>query len=442
MTSEVREPPSVVRAPPPPKGPALRRLDYGAFRALEPGTHEVLLLRPQAEGLSILGPGFDERLVRWSEVDRLQLLRTPQGPSGVPTARVVLLSGEELLLADALAPGSASLPFALEPGGTDILRVERFRMLTSTIVSGAELEPERLGCFGRGPRGLPVPELAIRRRVLPTWAPPLLLVASVLVMVFFFHLTLASAVGVTLILLAHEIGHVVAMRLGGTKVRGVLFLPFVGAATLAEHAFVSRWHEFWVQLAGPLTGIPSAALALILWRTGVLSEATGSTVFWAALLLNLFNLIPVLPLDGGRVLLSLTADLPRALRTPAVLLPVVVLVVLLLVGGNEPILVVAAMFLAFSMFATRMALRRDAFYRWMTDVGLALSPLRGALRDVSFAFSGAAREDVDGGVPPSPMEAWQVAVALLAYSFTIALLVGASLVAAGLFGAPLAGVGS
>jgi Zn-dependent protease len=248
------------------------------------------------------------------------------------------------------------------------------------------------------------------------------LIASVLVLEHFFLLTLWQAIGVTVVLLFHELGHVVGMKLGGTRVRGVLFLPFVGAATLAEHAFVSRWHEVWAQLAGPLMAFPTALVAALLWRTGVLPESTGSMVFWSSLLLNLLQLIPVLPLDGGRVLLSLTADFPRGARLPAVVVPILLMVALFLLVSAGPAAFVAAVVLAFSLFATRMALRRDAFYRWMIDERLPLGALRLGLRDVTWAFSGIAREDVDGGVPPTPMTAVQAAIGLLAYvALTVAI---------------------
>lgn len=423
MTSEVSEPPLVApdeeRPATATAAPALRRTDYGAFRGLVPGTRDLVLLRPRSNRLEIQSGDGSLRTLRWDDVFSVELVRTPRGPRGVPTACVRFASGEALDVADALAPGAAELPFSVEPGGPLILRVERFRLLTAAIVAAAGVEPTRLGRFERSKRLLPVPDLAIRQRILPPWAPPLLLIASVLVLEHFFAFDLWQAIGVTVVLLFHELGHVAAMKLGGTRVRGILFLPFAGAATLAEHAFVSRWHELWAQLAGPLMAFPTALAAIFLWRGGVVSESTGSVVFWAALFLNLLNLLPVLPLDGGRVLLSLTADFPRVARLPAVIVPIVLLVALFLLVSAGPGAFVAAIVLAFSLFATRMALRRDAFYRWMIDEHLPLGALRMGLRDVTWAFSGIAREDVDGGVPPTPMTGPQVAVGLLAYATTI-----------------------
>ena len=131
-----------------------------------------------------------------------------------------------------------------------------------------------------------------------------------------------------------------------------------------------------------------ALLGLIAWKAELVSQNTGSVIVWAALLVNLLNLFPLLPLDGGRVLLALTANMPRRLRTPALLAPVVGLFVLfILFVADQPYAFIAALFLAFSLFVTRMALRRDAFYRWMEEVGLPLAGLRTALRDVTFAFS-------------------------------------------------------
>ena len=80
------------------------------------------------------------------------------------------------------------------------------------------------------------------------------------------------------------------------------FIPFLGAAAVSDESFKSRWSESFVALAGPVWG---AALAI------GCAVAYGMTQnpFWAAIagwmaMVNLFNLLPVNPLDGGRVFKS------------------------------------------------------------------------------------------------------------------------------------------
>jgi Zn-dependent protease len=98
---------------------------------------------------------------------------------------------------------------------------------------------------------------------------------------------------------AHEMGHYVAARQCGLNVGAPAFIPFVGAwINLKEQPRDVRT-EAYVAVAGPLVGTVSA-VAVYLW-----SRWTGSTLLLAiaypGLFLNLFNLLPVSPLDGGRI---------------------------------------------------------------------------------------------------------------------------------------------
>jgi Zn-dependent protease len=100
----------------------------------------------------------------------------------------------------------------------------------------------------------------------------------------------------------HEYGHVHAMRKIGVPVRGIYFIPFLGGAAVHQAPITNRWDQVYVDLNGPLWGGALAVVAL-----GVFYATGGDTPFWAALaswwaLINLFNLLPVLPLDGGRTL--------------------------------------------------------------------------------------------------------------------------------------------
>ncbi|MCB9764612.1 MAG: site-2 protease family protein [Alphaproteobacteria bacterium] len=108
------------------------------------------------------------------------------------------------------------------------------------------------------------------------------------------------AVGFVGLIFVHEMGHAVAMKQQGIPASAPVFIPFVGAVIamrgLPRDAFV----EAVVGIGGPLLGTAGAAACL-----GV-ALATGSP-FWYALaatgfLINLFNMLPISPLDGGRVL--------------------------------------------------------------------------------------------------------------------------------------------
>jgi Zn-dependent protease len=90
------------------------------------------------------------------------------------------------------------------------------------------------------------------------------------------------------------------MRRTGMKVRGLYFVPLLGALAVSEDAFTSRRQQAYVALNGPLWGSLAALVpAGLFLATG--EPLWGTIAAWWALV-NLFNLLPIAPLDGGRVL--------------------------------------------------------------------------------------------------------------------------------------------
>ena len=109
---------------------------------------------------------------------------------------------------------------------------------------------------------------------------------------------LPFAIGFVLLILVHELGHVLELRRQGVKASAPLFIPFLGAVIGMRELPDDAWKEAKVALAGPILGSLGAAA---FWIAG---EATGSDLLVAlafvGFFLNLFNLIPIVPLDGGR----------------------------------------------------------------------------------------------------------------------------------------------
>ncbi len=101
-------------------------------------------------------------------------------------------------------------------------------------------------------------------------------------------------------LFVHEYGHVHAMRRTGMKVRGLYFVPLLGAMAVTEDAFTSRRQQAYVALNGPLWGSAFALVPAGLWLWTHNPMWATVAAWWA--LINLFNLLPIAPLDGGRVL--------------------------------------------------------------------------------------------------------------------------------------------
>ena len=111
------------------------------------------------------------------------------------------------------------------------------------------------------------------------------------------------AVGFVALLFIHEMGHVIALRREGVEASAPVFIPFLGALVWAKSLGGNALAEARVGLAGPILGTIGAAACL------PIAAATGSDL-WQALaftgfFLNLFNLLPVTPLDGGRAMAAL-----------------------------------------------------------------------------------------------------------------------------------------
>jgi Zn-dependent protease len=115
---------------------------------------------------------------------------------------------------------------------------------------------------------------------------------------------LPFAVGLVVLLFVHESGHAIQMKREGMHVGGMAFIPFLGAVVWSGELENDVLAEARVGLAGPIVGSLGAAAALIPY-------ALGGSDFWLALayfgfFLNLFNLIPVTPFDGGRAVAALS----------------------------------------------------------------------------------------------------------------------------------------
>ena len=101
------------------------------------------------------------------------------------------------------------------------------------------------------------------------------------------------------VLFIHEMGHWIAMRAFGYRNLKMLFIPFFGAAVTGKHYNVAGWKKAIVSLAGPAPGIVIAASFLLTAVTGVSLPEVWSKALLITLLVNAFNLLPILPLDGG-----------------------------------------------------------------------------------------------------------------------------------------------
>jgi Zn-dependent protease len=111
------------------------------------------------------------------------------------------------------------------------------------------------------------------------------------------------AVGFVVLLFVHEMGHVIQLRREGIKASAPMFIPFFGAVVTAKSLGEDALAEARVGLAGPILGTLGAAVCL------AIAEATNSDLLralaYVGFFLNLINLVPVVPFDGGRAMAAM-----------------------------------------------------------------------------------------------------------------------------------------
>jgi Zn-dependent protease len=112
------------------------------------------------------------------------------------------------------------------------------------------------------------------------------------------------AVGFVLLLLVHEMGHVIQLRREGVEASAPMFIPFLGAVISAKSLGDDAGAEARVGLAGPILGTLGTLIPLGIWL--VTGEEFWQALAYVGFFINLLNLLPVLPLDGGRAMAALS----------------------------------------------------------------------------------------------------------------------------------------
>ncbi|UJF21789.1 site-2 protease family protein [Shewanella sp. OMA3-2] len=130
------------------------------------------------------------------------------------------------------------------------------------------------------------------------------LLAGASVAAYSWLFSIEFALALIACLVFHEYGHIRAMKHFGMKTKGIYLIPFMGGLALSDERINTRWQDVVISIMGPTFGLLlSIACLVAYWVTG--------NVFFAGLaafnaLLNLFNLLPILPLDGGHILKSIS----------------------------------------------------------------------------------------------------------------------------------------
>ena len=139
------------------------------------------------------------------------------------------------------------------------------------------------------------------------------------------------AVGFVLLIFFHEMGHYVAARQRGINVGAPTFIPFVGAWIALKELPHDVETEAYIGFAGPLAGTAASLACYFIARDN--GSQLLLALAYSGCMINLFNLIPISPLDGGRI---------TAIISPKVWLAGVPLLAALFFCHPSPMLILVA----------------------------------------------------------------------------------------------------
>lgn len=156
---------------------------------------------------------------------------------------------------------------------------------------------------------------------------------------FFFRNNWTLLLALTGIVLFHELGHFIAMKCFHYKDLGIFFIPLVGAYASGNKHEVSQKQSAIILLAGPVPGIlvGIGLHYLIPYITQDYSQFfLLNRIAWILIFLNLFNLLPVYPLDGGQLLNRLFLDGSHLISQAFILISVGLMIWFALYGMQRP----------------------------------------------------------------------------------------------------------
>ena len=108
------------------------------------------------------------------------------------------------------------------------------------------------------------------------------------------------AIFLVLLIFIHEMGHVIALRQKGYPLKAPLFIPLLGAVIFAPSG-MNRSTEAYVGIGGPVLGTIGALVLYLIWYIYPTHPSILLSMSFVGIAMNLFNMIPIRPLDGGRI---------------------------------------------------------------------------------------------------------------------------------------------
>jgi Zn-dependent protease len=128
---------------------------------------------------------------------------------------------------------------------------------------------------------------------------------SALASVFVYSLLFGwqFAIGLVILLFIHEMGHAVVMKFKGVPMGGMIFVPLLGAAVTMRQMPQNAKDEAEIGIAGPIAGAIAAGVCFFFAKQ--FPDTLWAPLAYFGFFLNLFNLVPIVPFDGGRVVAAI-----------------------------------------------------------------------------------------------------------------------------------------
>ena len=127
-------------------------------------------------------------------------------------------------------------------------------------------------------------------------------VVFVLAFYYFVDISLFYSVGVAILILVHECGHIIALKKLGLKIKGTYFIPFLGAMVVSKEKLKTRDHYAYMKYMGPFVGSLGVLITILIFI--FTKDERFSNLAFVGALINLINLTPITVLDGYGVLIG------------------------------------------------------------------------------------------------------------------------------------------
>lgn len=160
------------------------------------------------------------------------------------------------------------------------------------------------------------------------------LLICIVFIVFFLFGYVENAVISFFVVLLHEGAHIMMAKILGYRIDSIEIFPFGGVARIEEAIAVNPQHEIMIAMIGPITNFITVFISYNLLNVLHISNELFAFFTYANLTIGIFNLLPIIPLDGGRVFRAYLAYLIGFKRATqiAVILAKIISVFLFLLG--------------------------------------------------------------------------------------------------------------